>query len=98
VTMIIALGNMQNAILVSDRRLTMPDGSPNDESNKAFVLLARDARMAIGFAGLAEVPSLGFRTRFWLPQAVADVAPPDHTIIGMLPRLKARAERKHSGL
>lgn len=96
--MIITLGNMQNAILVSDRRLTMPDGSHNDESNKVFELITRDARMAIGFSGLAEAPSLGFRTRFWLPQALADVASPDHTIVGMLPRLKARAERDISPL
>jgi hypothetical protein len=97
-TMVVALGNIQDAILVSDRRLTMPNGSHNDESNKAFVLVTRDARMAIGFAGIAEAPSLGFRTRFWLPQALAEAAPPDHSIAGMMERLKARAERDISPL
>jgi hypothetical protein len=98
VTMIITLGNVRNAILVSDRRLTLPGGGYDDESNKAFVLTTRDARMAIGFAGLAEAPTLRFKTRFWLAQALAEVAPPNHTIVEMLPRLKARADRDISAL
>ncbi len=96
--MIITLGNIHSAILVSDRRLTMPDGSWDDESNKAFFLITRDARVAIGFSGLAGIPSQGFRTRFWLPQTLADVAAPDHTLSGILTRLKARAERDISPL
>lgn len=96
--MIVTLGNAHNAILVSDRRLTLPDGGHDDESNKAFVLTTRDARMAIGFSGLAEAPSLGFRTRFWLAQALAEVAPPNYTIVEMLPRLKARADHDISSL
>ena len=98
VTMIITLGNVHNAILVSDRRLTLPGGGHDDESNKAFVLTTRDARMAIGFSGLAEAPTLGFQTRFWLAQALADVASPSHTIVEMLPRLKAKADRDISSL
>jgi hypothetical protein len=96
--MIITLGNMHNAILVSDRRLINPDRSRDDESNKAFVLITRDARVAIGFSGLAGVPRFGFRTRFWLPQALADSAAPDYTLGGILTRLKARAEHDISRL
>ncbi len=92
-TMIIALGNARNAMLVSDRRLTMPDGSFDDESNKAFLLITRDARVAIGFSGLAAVPSLGFRTRFWLPETVAQIAATDHSLDRILNRLKERAEQ-----
>jgi hypothetical protein len=97
-TMIVTVGNLDNAILVSDRRLTMADGSWNDESNKAFVLITRDARMAIGFSGLAEVPSLGLRTRFWLPQTLSDCATPDYTLGSILSRLKLRAEKDISSL
>jgi len=43
--MIITLGKMNNAVLVSDRRLTMPDGSWDDESNKAFFMVTQDARV-----------------------------------------------------
>jgi hypothetical protein len=98
VTMIISLGNVRNAILVSDRRLTGPDGSHDDESNKAFVLTTRDARMAIGFSGLAEAKTLRFRPRFWLAQALADVAAPSYTMVDMLPRLRDRADRDVSSL
>ncbi|WP_246116099.1 SEC-C domain-containing protein [Trebonia kvetii] len=96
--MIITLGNARNALLVSDRRLTLPGGGHDDESNKAFVLTTRDARMAIGFAGLAEAATLRFKTRFWLAQALAEVAPPSHTIVEMLSRLKAKANREISPL
>src|SRR5690349_8406465 len=97
-TIIVTLGNLDNAILVSDRRLTTPDGSWDDESNKAFSLITRDARVAIGFSGLAGVPSKGFRTRFWLPKTLADMAATDHTLNGILAGLKARAERDISSV
>ena len=97
-TMIVTLGNLDNAILVSDRRLTMPDGSWDDESNKAFFMITQDARVAIGFSGLAGIPSSGFRTRFWLPQTLAEVAATDHTLNGILAGLKVRAERDISPL
>jgi SEC-C motif-containing protein len=76
----------------------MPGGGHDDESNKMFVLTTRDSRVAIGFAGLAEVPSLRFRTREWLSQALADCASPDYSIRGTITRLKSRAERDISRL
>jgi hypothetical protein len=96
--MIVTLGNLDNAILVSDRRLTMPDGSWDDESNKSFFMITRNARVAIGFSGLAGVPSRGFRTRFWLPQTLADLAATDNTLNGILAGLKVRAEHDISPL
>lgn len=56
-TLVLGLINHRQAILVSDRRYTVNGqvlDAGDDERNKASVLFCQDARVAVGFTGLAK--------------------------------------------
>ena len=63
-TLIVALGNTEQVIQISDRRLTCDGKLIDDESNKCGVLFCLNARMAFGFTGLARWKN--FETTKWL--------------------------------
>src|SRR6185503_2220130 len=95
-TFIFALGNREQFIQISDRRLSW-DGVPKDEEfNKAGVLLCKDARHIFGFAGLAETK--GFSTRRWLLDSLFDCSAPDYQVNQMMNRLKLRASNDFKSL
>ena len=84
-TLVLVLGNRQNVILLSDRRLTLPDGTiAASDSNKASVLITKDARLAIGYTGFAgfgaSISNLGppasddFKTAWWLADALSKIS------------------------
>jgi SEC-C motif len=75
--------------MISDRRLTWNGKLCEEESNKASTLICMDARMAFAFTGLAKFHS--FRTRFWLAEALMEVAGPDHLIDPMIHRFRDKA-------
>ena len=70
-TMILATGNSQYAIQVSDRRLCSGREYVEDEANKAIVALFRDGRMTGSFTGLARCD--GFDTRKWFLETLLSV-------------------------
>ncbi|HEY5473425.1 MAG TPA: hypothetical protein VIK32_09585, partial [Candidatus Limnocylindrales bacterium] len=75
-TLLITLVNRAQAVLVSDRRLTWPDGRPpDDEANKAVIVSMPRARVLVGFTGIAQVESKS--TVEWFLEAFAAAAEPD---------------------
>lgn len=88
-TLILTLGNNEQIIQISDRRLSCDGRVVDDESNKCGVLFCNNARMAFGYTGLARWKN--FITRDWLLKALHDSAPPDFTIGETLERLKTNA-------
>lgn len=95
-TFILTVGNREQFIQVSDRRLSW-DGKPlPDESNKAGILLCRDARHIFAFTGLAKFES--FDTRRWLLNALYECCPPDYRGDSIVERLKERATTDFSTL
>jgi hypothetical protein len=60
-TFILALGNREQFIQISDQRLSWDGKLVEDESNKAGILLCKDARHIFGFTGLAKYGN--FNTR-----------------------------------
>lgn len=95
-TFIFALGNREQFIQISDRRLSW-EGVPKDEEfNKAGVLLCKDARHIFGFAGLAETK--GFSTRRWLLDSLFDCSAPDYQVNQLMNRLKLKASRDFNSL
>lgn len=56
-TLIVALLNYLNAILLADRRLTVGSNIVDDHYNKVTVLCCHDARVGIAFTGLARTSS-----------------------------------------
>jgi SEC-C motif len=93
VTLILAMCNLQQAVIVSDRRLTR-DGVPfedDDESNKVSLFDCRDARLAVAYTGLSDQGD--FVTRQWLPEALAESAAPDFQMGPIIERFTKRATR-----
>lgn len=88
-TFILSLGNREQFIQVSDRRLSCNGRLIDDESNKAGILLCQDARHVFGFTGLAKYKN--FDTGRWLLNALYECCPPDYQINKIMPRLKDRA-------
>lgn len=90
-TFILALGNREQFIQISDRRLSWDGKLVDDESNKAGILLCKDARHIFAFTGLAKYGE--FSTRQWLLNALYECCPPDYEINRIMPRLMERATR-----
>ena len=88
-TLIITAGNSEQFIQVSDRRVTINGAIQDDESNKAIVLNCANARLAVGFTGLARVGD--FNTREWLVSTINECGPPDYTAQSILERVKEKA-------
>lgn len=95
-TLIIAMANREQAILVSDRRLTANSRLVDDDSNKAAGIILADARLGAAFTGLAQAP--GFTTNRWLCKVLTELAAPEHRMEPLLERFAARAERDFSGI
>src|SRR6266496_2519895 len=91
------MGNLQQVVLVSDRRLTRNGVNFEDQSNKAFVFVCRDARLAVAYTGLAELGT--FLTRQWLPEALMESAAPDFRMGPIIEqRFAERATRDFANL
>ncbi|MEJ7700321.1 MAG: hypothetical protein WKF71_11840 [Pyrinomonadaceae bacterium] len=88
-TLILTMGNREQVIQISDRRLSCNGKLVDDESNKAEILLCKDARHIFGFTGLAKYKS--FDTRYWLLNALYECCPPDFEINKIIVRFKERA-------
>ncbi len=88
-TLVVVAGGTEYVVQLSDRRLTAGHTVTTDESGKAAVLHCRNARVACGFTGLAEVA--GFRTYQWIAESLAASAKPDCTLGGILSRFRTRA-------
>jgi hypothetical protein len=95
-TFILALGNREQFIQISDRRLSWDGKLVDDESNKAGILLCKDARHIFGFTGLAKYGN--FNTRQWLLNALYECCPPDYEINRIVPRLMNRATKDFNTL
>ncbi len=88
-TLIVSLGNRDQVIQISERRLTSKGKIVAEEANKAGVLSCANARVLYGFSGVARIG--GFLTSHWLLRVLHDCGPADFTIGGMLNRLMERA-------
>ena len=104
-TLLLALGNRQNVVLLSDRRLTLSDGTiVASDSNKASVLITKDARLAVGYTGIAGLgasvsnpgpPATGdFKTAWWLADTLAKIPDsPDIRAGELIERFLVEAQR-----
>lgn len=87
-TLVLTLGNSQQVIQISDRRLSS-NGEPSEEEyDKSGFFLCRNARMAFGFTGIARYGK--FDTEKWLLATLSECAAPEYTILETLERLKTR--------
>lgn len=86
-TLILCLGNREQFIQLSDRRLTVNGALVDDENNKAGVLHCTNARFAFGFTGLAAIGN-SFKTDQWLLDKIHESCKDVNTADKILQRLK----------
>lgn len=91
-TLIIAAGNIDQFIQVSDRRLTSNGIVKDDEANKLIVLNCANARLAVGFTGIARFGS--FETREWILKTLNESAPPDYTAEYIVKRFTEKTSKE----
>lgn len=91
-TIILGLGNEEQVIQFSDRRLSWAGGVKEEESNKAGVLVCETGRFAFGFTGLAAAGA--FKTMDWLLDTLLECGPPEYTMVNIIGKLKARLEAR----
>ncbi|MBU4518566.1 MAG: SEC-C domain-containing protein [Gammaproteobacteria bacterium] len=90
-TIILSLGNIDQVIQISDRRLSSNGRLIEDESNKAGILFCPNARLAFGYTGLARYGT--FKTFDWLLTALHEAGPPDFIAHSILERVRLNATR-----
>jgi hypothetical protein len=70
------------SIQVSDRRMSFPDGEPQDIANKAICVSASDGQFSIACTGHGSLGTK--RTDRWLTTAIGDIQPGEFTVDGIL--------------
>jgi hypothetical protein len=88
-TLILVLGNSDQFIQLSDRRLSAAGKPKTDESDKAIHFTCANARMLVGYSGLAQ--SGNFNTHRWLMDSLLSCAKPDYDIHFIHKRLQEKA-------
>lgn len=88
-TLIISVGNSENFLQLSDRRVSSNGRIVDDDSNKTAVFVSNNGRFAVGFSGLAKYSR--FDTQSWLASSLCDCGPPDFDTKSILERFTERA-------
>jgi hypothetical protein len=90
-TLILSIGNADQVIQISVRRLSTRQKVVTDDSNKATVFECRNGRFAVGYTGIATSPYKGFRTQTWLIDSFMSCAAPDYAIYELSERFEKKA-------
>lgn len=73
-TLILTLATYNKVVQVSDRRLTWPDGSlDDDESNKAICVSCKDACFSIAYTGLSKIGKNLIDSDDWLANYLTSI-------------------------
>ena len=91
-TIILALGNADQLIQVSYRRLSINGRLTEDDAFKSGVFICSNARLAFGFTGLAKCGI--FNTDTWLLENLCKLGPPDFDAQSILDRLRIKSHTR----
>src|SRR5438105_97035 len=95
-TLLVAMVNADQAVMLADRRLSAGGAVSSEEGNKLAVLTCRNARAAVAFTGLAECGR--FHTHEWILEGLLEAAPPDYLFGPLLERFQQRATERFRSL
>jgi hypothetical protein len=95
-TLILNAISKKASLQVSDRLLSDRGGNTVDDSNKAFVLVCGNARVTVGYTGLAKAAN--FHMMKWLISTLSDSISPDYSFFPIIRRFSARATEDFSKL
>jgi hypothetical protein len=93
-TMILTMGNVDQVIQFSDRRLSRGTVIDTDEANKCGTLICPNARLAFGFTGLAKFQE--FSTLDWVTKALHECGAPTYDAQGIIERFTSRLSEEFS--
>ena len=92
VTLIMVLVNNDQAIILADRRISAARHPVSEEYNKLSTFVCANARVGVGFTGVARTPT-GFNTAQWLLTALMEAARPSPFLQPTVERLREIATR-----
>jgi len=95
-TIVLALGNSDQLIQISDRRLSSDGRLIDDDAFKGGIFICTNARLVFGFTGLAKYGT--FDTEKWLLKSLVELGPPDFDAKSILDRLTNKATQDFSSL
>jgi len=96
-TLILCLGNREQFIQLSDRRLTADGKFLDDETNKSGVLQCVNARFAFGFTGIAKAGK-AFNTNEWLLEKIIESSQAENRADQIMLRLKEKINNEFYSL
>jgi hypothetical protein len=95
-TIVLTLGNADQIVQVSDRRLSFNGKLIDDDAFKGGIFVCSNARLAFGFTGLAKLDS--FDTERWLLENLVELGKPDFDARSILDRLTQKATQDFARL
>jgi hypothetical protein len=90
-TLLLALANDADAIILADRRISSNGTLVDDEYNKVCVLFCDNARLALAFTGIATTST--FDMSQWLAETLANIVPIQIHIAAVLDELRRRLDQ-----
>jgi hypothetical protein len=97
VTLIVAAANMKGTVMVGDRRLSRSGKPDPKEVTKIGAVVCNDARVLVGFSGLAELPG-GVSMHQWLPETIGLVVRAMPSVDEWIPLLADRLTTTYATL
>lgn len=91
-TLVLVCANSHRVVHVSDRRISSNGIPVADDMSKAILLSTADARVVIGYSGLAIGP--GFVARDWIPEALMKHDPPVYALQDILSAFEDRLTQR----
>ena len=95
-TIVLTLGNADQVVQVSDRRLSSNGQLIDDDAFKGGIFICSNARFVFGFTGLAKFGD--FDTERWLLENLANLGKPDFDAKSTLDRLTQKATEDFANL
>ena len=95
-TIVLTLGNADQVVQVSDRRLSFNGRLIDDDAFKGGIFICSNARFVFGFTGLAKFDA--FDTERWLLENLAELGKPDFDAKSTLDRLTQKATQDFANL
>ena len=95
-TIVLTLGNADQIVQVSDRRLSTNGQLIDDDAFEGGIFICSNARLAFGFTGLAKFDS--FDIERWLLENLCELGKPDFDAKSTLSRLTQKATQDFTSL
>jgi hypothetical protein len=95
-TLLVSIHSPSFVVLLGDQRLSAKGKPITENANKLIAIAAADARLALGYTGLAHTADREFVTQEWLRKALCEAGDRDPTYLGVSSGIAALLAREFS--